>query len=382
MSRRVVRVLMLLRLCVCLTMCIKAHAQTGWMDEDQTMSHVYTTSWTIPPTQDEAADWQGYIFSTLTSKQYMYYHLRLAEVFYRWMTNIVPPLSLVLNCCTLVVFLQKSRRKQTVSMVMKALALADIFSLTMEWSNLVGHHTDFYIHNLPVLCDIVYYVTYSGRTCSSWFVFLFTMERFVAVRFPLRKAILLTRRRMAIIIITLTSCCLVSQVYFIVIMNANSRYDGLGEYCDIDPKFTIQYYTKVKFIVREIIGFIVPSLMTGALNIRIVMLLKKWVQKREALTGSDSKGKKDHRSLTVMLVTVSAFSIVTSGPYACLQVYTGAVVGNNFEHVLLLMVLSFYLQAVSCMNYTVNFLLYCLGGRQFREEFIQIITCGRGMWYI
>ena len=369
--------LLLFSLCVLCVVCVGQEYTEG-------TAEVATYSWTSPPAHQGYRPFlPSFIFNQPAWLRFWKLKLMKANEFHKWMSVVVPPLSLVLNLCTLLVFLQKSRRKQNVSMVMTALAVADIFAMTLQWSLLVGKYGDFYLHNVPILCDIVYYLTYAGRTCSSWFVLVFTMERFVAVRFPLMRASLLTRTRMHIILLTVTVGCLVSQVYYFVFFDTAETWDGSVR-CGIGG-YTVSYFATVKFIAREVIGFIIPSLMTAFLNMWIIVLLQKWAEKMAGLSGSgDKKKEAANRSLTIMLVTVSTFSIVSYGPYACLQVYTmGQDEQLNISpQTYIMMVLDSYLQPISWLNHTINFILYCLGGRQFRDEFIHIITCGRGKAHI
>ena len=347
-----------------------------------------TGSWTTQPPDSQDSDSQDsdrpiFVFTIPAWLKDWFGRLDQARTISHQMDQVCAPLSLIFNCCTLLVFLQKEQRKQNVCMVMVALAVADILSMSLTWSTNIGRKTDFFLHHRLVFCDILYYVSYSARTCSSWFVLLFTFERFIAVRFPLKRAILLTRSRLRLALVLITLGCMLSQVYFIVLLSpvqvGNSR-----RRCTLKGDYTLEYYTKLKFVVREIVGFILPAVITAILNMWIIILLQRWSRQRAKLSnqGGSGEGQKqeDNTALTVMLVTVSTFSILTYGPYSCLQVYAGSNVGNTGtgSKLYLLLTLDHYFRAIANLNYTVNFFFYCLSGRQFRNEFIRVITCGRG----
>ena len=289
--------------------------------------------------------------------------------FKKYILMVIPPVSLVSNLCSLLVFLQPRRRRQNISVVMSALAVADIFALTLEWSSLIRYHTAFGLHDKYVFCDLIVYLTYVCRPCSSWYVFIFTLERFISVKFPLKKATIVTKPRLRITLAILTICCFISQMYFIFFVESL-----FGWTCKRAPQYSFFMYTTVKLVMREILGFILPSILTGALNMWIILILRSWSEKQAGLTGDNDASKEgNNKSLTVMLLTVSTFSIVVYSPNSIIQIYAGYTSTTP-----LLMVLINVIQPIGFLNHTCNFFFYCLGGKTFREDFMCLITCGRG----
>ena len=174
------------------------------------------------------------------------------------------------------------------------------------------------------LCHLVPYITYVARSCSSWYVLLFTTERFIAVKFPLKVASLVTRRRMRLVLLMLTTLVCISQVYFFVVLEAvNTRG---GWVCIL----TSNYYEEIKFAMRECVGFLVPAAITAVLNVWIIITLRQWTAQQSGLKGDSEnkdiiKKKKnaEYVSMTVMLVTVSMFSVLVYAPRSITQLYYG-----------------------------------------------------------
>ena len=300
-----------------------------------------------------------------------------SEKFRKWATTVLLPLGLVCNGLSLVVFLQKHRRSQTVSMVLTALAVADIFSFTLEWSLFIGTYTNFTLHYHGALCDIVTYVTYVGRTCSSWYILLFTTERFISVKFPLKKASLVTKPRMRLALFLITLLCFISQAYFIEMYHSVKSL--AGSFCLLKSEHR-NIFEDVKFIVRECFGFLLPAAITAVFNVWIIILLRSWAKKQSDLKGENKdKGGRDAdiTALTVMLVMVSTFSVVVYTPRSISQVYFGirdeySINGITVDNCLI---------PIGLLNHSVNFFFYCIGGKTFRQDFVRIITCGKGLGF-
>lgn len=304
------------------------------------------------------------IFS-VTSK-WMYIR-RVAFDVRKYVSVTVLPLSMLFNGFSILIFMQPRRRRQSASFLMTGIAVADILALAQDWNLMIFDFTDFSIDSYGQFCEFIMYITYVCRSLSSWYILLFTVERFISVKFPLKKSAIVTRKRVLLALAITTVLVSVAESYYLVFF----KYHGIG--CGVSKKYT-GIFKKIKFVFREILGFIVPSLLTAALNGIIINTLRTWAKQQSSLKGPESKGKeKDNSALTFMLIAVSTFSIVVYCPRSISQMYFDAHGSLTYKE----NIVDKFLECFAILNHSCNFFLYCLSGKTFREDFLWIISCRR-----
>lgn len=107
------------------------------------------------------------------------------------------------NILSVLVFFKTKLKKLSSSYYLAALGLSDtcyLVGLFVPWLNLV----DIKIYTLEVYCQ---FFTFFSNLCSFlsvWFVVAFTVERFIAVLYPLKRQTMCTVRRAKMVITALT----------------------------------------------------------------------------------------------------------------------------------------------------------------------------------
>lgn len=348
------------KLCVILLLMGSMTAQTSVATTDDTVTDSKMPPW--PPFTPP-------IHPYYVNSKFAYLN-RIIDHIVGYVSLVVLPLSLIFNVATMIMFLQPHRIKQSASILMISIAFVDIWSLSIDWANMIDYFTDFYLVIFGNFCEAVMYISYACRSLSSWYIFLFTVERFISVRFPLKRSSMLTKKRFGLAFALTTLLVLISQAYLIVF------YDGTIIGCRMMKKYT-NYSNKVRFGLREILCFLVPSLLAGGLNIGIITSLRSWRKKQPNLKGSDDKAKETHnKSLTFMLIAVSSFSIVVYFPRSISQIYFDSLGYMTYNEI----VMDKLLECFAILNHSCNFFLYCLSGKTFREDFLRIISCYKCKW--
>lgn len=106
------------------------------------------------------------------------------------------------NLLSVVVFFRTKLRKLSSSYYLAALACSDtcfLFSFFAQWLNFVNVN----IYNREYYCQFFTFLTNLASFCSSWFVVAFTVERFIAVMYPLKRQSMCTVRRAKIVLLGL-----------------------------------------------------------------------------------------------------------------------------------------------------------------------------------
>ena len=93
---------------------------------------------------------------------------------------------------------------------------------------------------------------------------------------------MLTHKRMRIAFGVTTVLCCASQVYFLMYIHL-VVYSVRATYCTV--RSTWADFTTIQFIMREVLGFLVPALITALLNMAIIRRMHKHMAKMAAARG-------------------------------------------------------------------------------------------------
>lgn len=98
------------------------------------------------------------------------------------------------NILSILVFFRTKLRKLSSSYYLAALGISDTGFLLinfLQWLNFF----DIHLYNMDILCQLFTFLSGLCAALSVWFVVAFTMERFIAVLYPLRRQTMCTVRR-------------------------------------------------------------------------------------------------------------------------------------------------------------------------------------------
>ena len=278
---------------------------------------------------------------------------------------IVPPLSLVTNSLSIAVFYRIRRRLQNeLILVFVALSVVDTFALTPQFTGLITYISrKLALTRYHIGCQALTWIPNFCQICSSYLVLLYTIERFVSVRFPLKRAIICSGRRMRIAVLCIFIFAPVSQIYDLIFFKI------IGSSACGTKRSDKILYSKLKMYIQYVIGMFVPYCLVAILNTMIVYNLAKYRKKRAALQASSTNSEeKANRSLTVMLFTASTYSLITMLP-----TFVERLISPDRRGLVLLRFWATYV--ISPWNYCGNFFFYVIGGKQFRTEFRNMFFC-------
>jgi len=278
---------------------------------------------------------------------------------------IIPPLSLVTNSLSIVVFYRMRHRLQNeLVLVFVALSVVDTFALTDKFSKFmysISFRLDLVRYNIG--CQVFKWIENFCQVCSSYLVLLYTIERFVSVRFPLKRAIICSGRRIRIAVLCIFVFAPVSQIYALIL----NRQIGLS--CGVWPRSKKLIYYKLKTYIQYVIGMFLPYCLVAILNTMIVYNLAKYRKKRAALQASSTNSEeKANRSMTVMLFIASTYSMIIMFPTFVEKLMDPSRrVRPEFN---------FWAGSIiSPWNYCGNFFFYVIGGKLFRRELHNMFFC-------
>lgn len=142
------------------------------------------------------------------------------------------------NILSVIVFFKTKLRKLSSSYYLAALGISDtcfLLGAFVPWLNYV----DINVYNKEYYCKFFTYVSGLCSFLSVWFVVAFTVERFIAVLYPLRRQTMCTVKRACTVLIGLCLVgCVISVPYFIYAAPVYSEY--LEEFvCDVKDEYKV-----------------------------------------------------------------------------------------------------------------------------------------------
>ncbi|KAL8581207.1 hypothetical protein ACOMHN_038308 [Nucella lapillus] len=306
---------------------------------------------------------------------------RVASVLWK----IYPPFAVLLgvfgNVMSIVIMSRMTSGESTVNIFFIVIAVGDLLVLISGMTLSTWLETMFGLPNISRWPLFLWLVPAAGAFVS-WMLVCVTLQRVLSVVMPHRVGTICTRRRVTLLItgVTLFLAALYSHsLYCFSYLDAES--DSHAECIASNPDygwFLDNVFSYVDMVIYSLLPFV--SVVQG--NAVLVWKLAASVRKaRQRLTSAPpqelSKRSQTSTSVTITVCVVSlAFVLLTlpSGMFYVLYYAKdmSTLTPEQEADVYLFFTLSFLLADT---NSAVNFYLYCLTGRRFREEFVRLVFC-------
>jgi hypothetical protein len=202
---------------------------------------------------------------------------------------IVIVLGTIGNCISVLAFFRTKLRKLSSSFYLGALAISDtgfLIALFASWLNSFGVP----LFNVSGLCELSIYLTYVCSFLSAWLVVAFTVERFIAVRYPLRRSSMCTVARAKVVLASLTTLALLLNIPNFWLTQIEIRDNR--PICSLNPKFTVlaTVINHLDFVVT----FILPFFAIVTLNAWITVMVWQLARIRRVLTLTAARERSIH----------------------------------------------------------------------------------------
>ena len=324
----------------------------------------------------------------------------LANRIYLYTSLVFVLFGLIGNTLSVLVFSSEGMRVISSNFFLLMLALSDSFYLisvflakllaTLRCLHFVDTQADI-LNQSNILCKLLHFFSDLFSDYSSMLILCFTIERVIAVYLPLKFKEICTLRRAKI-----TS---LSLLFAIVILIAPYHFIMIGLHeefavCIVSLEWEVEF--TVAYMVEALIFRIVPVFVIAVLNIFIIVRVTEVAQikKRrkanqsamnnahqcatELQNGVRKKQRREDKSmqLTVMLILVSTSYILAYLPVLIHFVLwklmrsdvitlseSGMEIGQKYTSTLYI------------AGFAINFFLYTIGGKIFRDQ-LRDILCG------
>ncbi|XP_052223909.1 growth hormone secretagogue receptor type 1-like [Dreissena polymorpha] len=247
------------------------------------------------------------------------------------------------------------------------------------------------------MCKLVTFFGYVSSVTSVWLIIAVTIERFIAVKFPLKAPRIcnVVRARIVILTITLATCLLNSHIFWTVELRSNDINGTVSSKCDASVKHVIlikEIWPWVDAAVYSFVPFVIISVLNSMIvrrvlearrqrnELQMMPLTNKYLSARSRCTVKRSN--ESSKKLTCMLLAVSFTFLITTLPMNILML-VNALLGDDKTSVhsyeykrkyAILTLARTVVEMLMYINHSMNFFLYCATGRKFRQQ-VKLLLC-------
>ena len=292
--------------------------------------------------------------------------------------NIISAFGLIGNLFSVIV-LANRRMKSSTSCYLIALAVFDSIvlislvlflalpSISFQTGQIAG-----YTRLYPYMQPYAYPTALTAQTCSIYTTVAFTVERFIAVCWPLRAAKMCTISRSRKAILIIVACSFIYNVPRMFEYRVIETWDPITNYTRVSYELTElgvnPTYRHVYFIYMHIFFMLlIPFITLAVLN---TMLIRAVKQSEHAKGKVNNKAKREN-SLTIMLISVIIVFLICQVPSIVDNILM-ATLSPDILQTAPLVKLTCISSLMVITNSAVNFYLYCVFGRKFRRVFCRI----------
>jgi hypothetical protein len=315
------------------------------------------------------------------------WQLRFRASLYKYVPPALIVTGTVLNVLTIIVLIQRKFGKSSTRILLIVLALADTAVL---WTGLMRKWVEDFgidIRRLnKVSCPLHVFCSYLFLHFSAWVVMLITVERWISVSFPLKANLICTTRSTcaaitvsAAILLALNSHILVYYRLSVIFIDRNGViYHSCSRVSISYTHFWTRIWPWVTMLAYTGIPFSVICVCNSCILYKVIQGQRARKMLQNPRMGPD--GLPRLVSLTYMLTTVSCVFLLLTLPVS-LQYLIDAIKrefsiswSQNVHGVRLTYAAT---NLIAYINNTINFLLYCISGSQFRRE-VYLMFSGLG----
>ncbi|XP_076444319.1 galanin receptor type 2-like [Babylonia areolata] len=290
----------------------------------------------------------------------------------------------VTNLLTVMVMTRRSLLTSTTCFYFALLAVADLFVLYFSCLRrllyVINDNDDVFVQH-DWACHLLNFLAYFSYDFSSWVLTVMTIDRYIAIRFPLRSAAICTIRNACFAVVGVVLLCTAKNCHFFFTFEKTPRSGCLG--LDAHADFLDEVWPWIDAALYSFLPFFLLFLF----NILIIHRHRQALKQQRSLHAATNGARVNrfNQRLTTMLLVVSFTFMLMTAPKVvlfCIRREVFKLVTPegriNFPVIAQYSLISAIFDFLMWTNHTINFFLYCLSGTRFRQELLRMLS----QWFL
>ncbi|KOC63881.1 Growth hormone secretagogue receptor type 1 [Habropoda laboriosa] len=282
------------------------------------------------------------------------------------------------NCLSVIVFFGTKLCQYSSSIYLGALAISDtgfLISVFVVWLNMV----EVGLFNRPGFCQFFIYLTTLCSFMSVWLVVAFTIERFIAVQYPLYRQSMCTvaRAKLTVAILTVLGVILCSPVLWFSAPRLQHNEKGNVTECHLAEG--LESWAIVYNVIDTVLTFAIPFTVIIILNVLIARAIYRHIKIRKSLTNEprivkerqpcvqNFRNNLAQTKITKMLLVVSSAFLCFNLPAYVLRIHAFLHFQEDNNAPRSVEMAQQVCNLLFNTNFGINFILYCATGQNFRR---------------
>ncbi|KAL8562140.1 hypothetical protein ACOMHN_041975 [Nucella lapillus] len=302
--------------------------------------------------------------------------------------SIILCLGTIGNVMTIIIMRRLKSDDSTINIYFAAIAGVDLVYLwTIVLNQVLQYNIGYDIKAIHgVFCKVFTWLYTGGGTVSCWYLVCMTVHRAMSVVWPHRVNVLCTRRTVLLMLSAVTVCIALLYSHYLIGLDIVSQDNGTSYKCTLATQdynhFHTNIFVYIEVLVYSSLPFALLVLSNSALAWKLVASAKRASDNLTEGSRQVLNRERAANSVTLTVMVVSFTFLVLTLPSTINFVvnhliYIGYTKTSLIQFLEALSI-TFVCTLLGHTNHAVNFYLYCLTGRRFREEFLKVLCCGRG----
>ena len=304
---------------------------------------------------------------------------------------------LIGNVIALFVLSERSVRKRSSDIYLvaiNAVGVAFLACVMLSWIN---------VYKFNGACQTLTYFTYVSSFLDVWYVVGFTVERYIAVHYPLRRTSLCTATKARRTVVLLAVIAGFAYNYVAWTSGVTEPWPGCGRICA--PLHRYAAVLSFVHVVDTVMTLLLPFVIITFLNIRIAVAIFRQNRARQTITAGmpppmpirhlrlvanhdrhrfrlcryirnhvrNRRSPHDQLRVTKLLMTVSVAFLALNLPRHATRAYTLVVfAGDHYQPSLMFVACDKLFNVLYYAHFAINVVLYMtVGGTRFRSALRQ-----------
>ena len=315
---------------------------------------------------------------TFTEEVEAYTTFKIANFISIYWLPVLVPIGLVGNTLSFLVMIKPNNKKMSTCIYMAAISVNDNIMMFMSSHEYLFSVVQIHKWN-PIECRISGFVALFALQNCTFQVLAMTLDKYIAIKWPHRAATYSTPKRAKLIVVTLYVCVCIYNIPHFFLSSVN-----FGRCLNFGIRSMItSVYSWFSFVLNAVIPFTMLIHMNYVI-IKVVRESQKLFDGNDANTrrGIDQAMetrqktmKSAENQLTIMLLLVTTLFLILLCPTYFRFIYLLFAKRETPLDYAKSLLISQITAQLYITNSGINFFLYCLSGKKFRDDLKETISC-------